>query len=142
MRRSEWLSTKFRAHFVARLSVSLFSLGLFVLWTGVAAAWDLSCVNGRVCVYKDSEFRVPMAADIGSEWSYVGDYYPNTGDSINDSVSSLKNLYQYNDVVFYHDVGYSGSAFCVDSYWQYSWVGLLNNDRFSSHLVAIDDSAC
>lgn len=113
-----------------------------VLAPVLALAWDTSCVSGRVCVYRDSNFGLPLAATTGHDQNYVGDYYPNTNDSINDSISSLKNMYTSKDVVFYHDINYSDSAFCVDSWWQYSWAGLLNNDRFSSHLVALDDYAC
>lgn len=105
-------------------------------------AWDASCVSGDVCIWRDRDFGLPVATQTGSNGNYGTAKYPNTTHDINDSASSVANYYTSRDVVFYHGTNGSGSSFCVDSWYQYSWVGLLNNDAFSSHSVTADDALC
>jgi hypothetical protein len=107
-----------------------------------ALAWDASCVTGDVCVWIDRDFGLPLASQVGPNNNYSGQQYPNSPSYINDSASSVANYYTDKDIVFYHDAYGSGSTLCVDSWYQYSWVGLSNNDKFSSHSVNINDDLC
>jgi hypothetical protein len=117
--------------------------GLLVgLAPATTLAWSADCTNNKVCVSLDNNNTVPRAGQNGSNSNYQGDKYPNTNININDTVSSVFNVYTNRDVIFYHHANSSGNAFCVDSYSGYGYVGFWNNDRFSSHTVASDNSSC
>lgn len=109
-----------------------------------AVAWSTTCSTSaqKICVYSNADFGVPMAAMNGSLASYGTDKYPNTNLFINDTVSSVKNLYSTRDVIFKHDVGPGGGSLCVDSGAWYTYVGFWDNDRFSAHALTADDNAC
>ena len=101
-----------------------------------ALAWDANCVSGKACVWENTSFVVPTAAVSTGDSNHVWSYYPNTTDSLNDTVSSIKNSFSANDVVWFFDSGCSGTSCCLNSGWA---SGQLNshNDRYSSHLVAV-----
>lgn len=101
----------------------------------VVLAWDASCDAGEACVWKNASFVVPLAAQSTGDSDYSNDNYPNTVDSMNDSVSSIRNRFSSNDVVWYFDKSYSGTSFCLNAGWE---SGQLNahNDQYSSHLIA------
>jgi len=106
-----------------------------------AQAWNASCDSGEVCIFRDRDFAGPVAATSADVQVYSGQY-PGSTANINDSVSSVKNRFTAKDVLFHNEYYYGGAVFCVDSYYSYSWVGLLNNDAWSSHNVTGDDSSC
>lgn len=107
-----------------------------------AFAWDASCVTGDVCIWLDRDFGLPLASQVGTNNNYGTAKYPNNNNYINDSASSVANYYTSKDIVFFHGTFGGGDSLCTDSWWQYSWVGLLHNDAFSSHTVTVDDSLC
>lgn len=121
------------------LAVVLALVGAF---PSSAVAWDASCVTGDVCVWIDRDFGLPLASQTGSNSNYGTTNYPNSTHDINNSASSVANYYTSKDIVFYDGTSGSGEAFCVDSWYQYSWVGLFSNDEFSSHSVTINDGLC
>jgi len=103
-----------------------------------AAAWSASCSAStyKVCIYRDDNFGLPLAAVNGSYGTYNdGSKYPNTNDLINDSANGAKNWYSANDVIFYNDPSYQGGSFCVNSLTGFATIGFFNNDRWSSHSV-------
>lgn len=108
----------------------------------VALAWNSTCGSGEMCVYRDRDLGLPLAAQTGSNAKYGTAKYPNSSSNINDSASSLKNLYSNRDVTWHHEPNQGGAGFCVDSNVVVLWVGLFSNDAFSSHQLAGDDSAC
>ncbi len=109
---------------------------LVLALAATAFAWDSSCTSSKACVWENSSFVVPIAAVATSDSNYVWSYYPNTLDSLNDTVSSIKNAFSSYDVVWFFSTSYSGTSYCLDSGWA---SGQLNshNDQYSSHLVAV-----
>lgn len=116
----------------ASVSASALALAL----SSVAMAWSATCSTNQACDWKDASFGVPLAAIGVSVADYAGSYYPNTVDTLNDSVSSIKNTFSTYDVVWFFDANYSGTSFCLNSGWS---SGQLNahNDQYSSHLIAV-----
>lgn len=89
-----------------------------------------------ICVSKDDGNGVPTAVTASDDSSYVGDYYYNTTDTINDTVSSVKNRSQTGvDVYFWENVSYQGNHYCLDADWYNSNLGSIfwPDDSFSSH---------
>lgn len=120
-----------------RVFVCLLASAMFVvLLAAPALAWNLTCGAGEMCNWKNSNFVVPKAALAVSDNTYVGNNYPNTTDSINDSVSSIRNNFSSKDVVWFFDSNYSGTSFCLNPNWE---SGQLNShqDEYSSHIVAV-----
>ena len=123
----------------------ILSAGLFS--TAVASApWIAECSGGGgsnyICVYSDRDLVGNRGHMSGSNASYIGQTYPSSSTSVNDSMSSGKNLYASKDVTWHHEVNNTGSGFCVNPNTAIVWVGLFNNDAFTSHQVANDNSAC
>jgi hypothetical protein len=123
------------------LSVLLGSVALGA-WSG-----GNSCSTGtfKICVSKHDNNGTPRATKNGSEASYVGDIYFNTdGETIDNSASSVKNLYAAQDVVWHYLPDNDGTAYCVDSNKTVANIGNFfpPDDAFSSHALAADDSAC
>jgi hypothetical protein len=112
------------------------AVALVALSTAVAVAWDATCSSGEACVWKNASFQVPLAAQATGDSDYTTDAYPNTQESLNDSVSSIRNRHSSNDVVWFFHVGYQGTSYCLKAGWQ---SGQLNshNDQYSSHLIAV-----
>ena len=102
----------------------------------IALAWDATCNAGEMCNWRHANFGVPLAAKDRSDNDYTNDFYPNTQSTLNDSVSSIRNRFNTKDVVWFFDVGYSGTSFCLNPGWE---SGDLrgHNDQYSSHLVAV-----
>jgi hypothetical protein len=90
-----------------------------------------------ICVSRDDGNGVPRAVAGSDDSSYVGDYYYNTTDKINDTVSSVKNRSLTQDLYFWEDVGYNGNShYCLDSDWYNANLGSFSiwpDDHFSSH---------
>ena len=90
-----------------------------------------------ICVSRDDGNGVPRAVTSSDDNSYVNDYYYNTPDTINNSVSSVKNRSQTGwDLYFWDNVGYQGSHYCLDADWYNANLGNLGiwpDDHFSSH---------
>jgi len=107
-----------------------------VLSATAALAWDATCNSGEACVWKNSSFQVPLAAQASGDSDYSNDTYPNTQDGMNDSVSSIRNRYSSSDVVFYFSALYNGTSYCLNSGWE-SGSLMGHNDQYSSHLIAI-----
>lgn len=117
-------------------------LGLVLtgLIPAAALAWDASCNSGEMCSYwSNGPFVVPLAANSGGDSNYSGDVYPGTQQSLNGSVSSIRNLKTSGDVVWFFDAGYSGTSFCLDAVYEAGYLG-SHNDQYSSHLIAASDT--
>ena len=109
-----------------------------------ATAWTTNCSSSgqKVCIYRDDNYGLPLAAVNGNYDNYNdGSKYPNTNDNINDSANGAKNWYSSNDVIFYNDANDQGGSFCVNSLTGYQTIGFFNNDRWSSHQV-FSSTAC
>lgn len=76
----------------------------------------------------------PIAATSGSDSTYVGDVYPGTSSTLNDTVSSIKNDKSGYDVVWYFNAGYAGTSYCLDSGHSASYLQ-SHNDKYSAHQV-------
>lgn len=115
------------------------ALALTVSLASVVLAWNSTCSAGEACVWKNGPFVLPLAAQATGDRNYADDAYPNNIDSIDNSVSSIKNRFGSNDVVWYFDPVYSGASFCLNAGWE---SGQLNshNDQYSSHLIAISST--
>lgn len=99
--------------------------------------------SNYVCNYSERDFAGVWGHWYGSDQSYVGQNY-NSGTSVtvNDTTSSVKNLYGSKDVTWHHEPSQGGFGFCINPNTVASWVGLFDNEAFSSHQVAADNSAC
>jgi hypothetical protein len=108
--------------------------------------WLADCDGGGgsnyVCIYSDRNFLGNIAHMSGSNSSYVGETYPSSSINVNDSASSVKNLYSSKDVSWFNDPSSGGPEFCVNSNTAVVWVGLFNNDAFSRHAVFSNASVC
>lgn len=100
-----------------------------------AAVWNDTCNSGELCVFKNGGFTVPKAATTDSDSYYTNNNYPNTVDTLNDSVSSVKNKFVTKDVIWYWDSSYRTNPFCVPAGYIAGSLGSAN-DEFSSHIVA------
>jgi hypothetical protein len=101
-------------------------------------------VNCGSVVSRDDGNGTPRAVTGSNDSSYVGDYYYNDQtDSINDTVSSVKNRSLSDDIYFWQDVNFGGNHYCLDSDWYNANLGSFfwPDDSFSSH-QAVSDSSC
>jgi len=123
------------------LAVTMTAIGAFA-----AAGWanTTSCGSStfKICVSKDDNNTVPKAVTSTSDSSYIGDFYYNNPNTINDSVSSMQNWYSARDVIFHHDPNNNGDAMCVDSLYEYDSISIFHDDQFSSHALTSGDGAC
>lgn len=135
---------------LSRVSVSLVvALLLTFAAVGMAAAftWSSGCPSGgRVCLWRDVGFSGPNGNWIGSNASYVGEFFPG-GHAVNNNASSLRNNYGTQDILVYDDVNYGFGgvgAMCVDSGQQIDnlWFWTFHNDKISSHQVFGHDGMC
>jgi hypothetical protein len=133
-----------------RLAVPLV-LGLllstaFSGWASATYPWVSGCSgyagSNYLCIYRDRDLQGAYGHMAGSNASYVGEDYPSSTYDVDNSVSSAMNLYGSKDVIWHHNINNQGTAYCLDSNVAALWVGLFDNDVFSSHAVAVDDSAC
>jgi Peptidase inhibitor family I36 len=115
---------------------------LGMLATVALAAWDISCMSGKICNYLDTNLQGPLAATAGSDYNYDGDNYPNWAISINDSVSSMINYYSTKDVIWYHHAQAGTPYLCVNSYTAVIQLATGHNDKFSRHDVQANASVC
>lgn len=101
------------------------------------ASYDLNCSSGRICIYKDAYLEGSLAATCGScnDADYTNDQYPNFAGGLNDTMSSAINYRTSGKVLWYPDVFYSGTPFCLDAHVAALFVGSSFNDRASSHLT-------
>lgn len=105
-----------------------------------SAPWNGTCNWGELCIYYDRDYNGPVAAMTTSNASYNGETYPGITWGVNDTASSLKNLLSTYRVKWRHEIDYGGAEICIQPGYQISWVGLVHNDAFSSHLVT--SNAC
>lgn len=104
-----------------------------------SAPWSADCnynwSANRVCIFSDWHFEGNRGNMAGSNYDYAGEDYPSSTNDVNDSISSMKNLYSGSRVrwwdgpqnTFYYYCSVSNSAV-----WEMSF---LYNDHFSSHEV-------
>ena len=109
--------------------------------------WSVGCSgtanSNYVCNYSDRNFSGVWGHWAGSDSSYVNqNYNSGTSTTVNDTTSSVKNLYGSKDVTWHNEPNQAGAGFCVNPNTIVSWVGLFSNDAFSSHQVATDNNAC
>ena len=102
-------------------------------------AWDSSCDSGEMCNWSNGPFVAPIAASPDRDNNYSGDVYPGTSQSLDDSVSSIKNRKTSRDVVWYFDAGYGGTPRCLNAGEEWGYLG-DHNDQYSSHLIAANDT--
>jgi hypothetical protein len=113
----------------------------------VAASWPwLADCSGNanseyLCIFRDRDLKGNIAHMAGSYSNYVGDTYPSSTNLVDNSVSSTENLYGSHDVTWHWSINNGGNGFCVNHNTAVLWVGLFDNDVFSSHQVS-DDGAC
>jgi hypothetical protein len=74
------------------------------------------CDNGTgVCVSIDDNYVAPRAVNCCTDTTWVGNVYPNTSTTINDTVSSLRNGFTSLDILFFKEPGLLGDVMCVTS---------------------------
>lgn len=108
------------------------------------AAWSSDCSSsgGKVCIYADDNWVLPVAAMNGSKDNYAdGAKYPNSNTYINDSANGSKNWYSTYDVNHYNDANYKAYSMCTNSLSGWQTIGVFNNDRWSAHLL-VSTSSC
>jgi len=131
-----------RASAVRVIAASLvLAVGLSMQLASFAGAWNDDCANNILCVFRDRDFGIPRATTSSDVAVYTGNY-PGTSSPINDSISSFVVRNYGRDVKFYNEPNYTGAMFCGNSNTNYSWVGLFNNDAWSSHDITNSDSWC
>lgn len=138
------------ARFFSRFAVPVI-LGL-VLAGGLPSAalasapWLSGCSGAAnsnyLCIFRDRDLQGAFGHMAGSNSSYVGETYPSSTYNVDNSVSSAENLYGSKDVTWHWGINNSGNGFCVNPNTAVLWVGLYDNDVFSSHEVANDNGAC
>jgi hypothetical protein len=106
-----------------------------------ALAWVNYCPTNGACIWQDRDLAGAEAGTTGNVSTYTGNY-PGTGVPINDSASSAYNDSATKDVYFHNEPDYGGAVFCADTRRVYTWVGLFNNDAWSSHNFTSNDAAC
>lgn len=117
---------------------------LTVAFVSFADAWSAgtqcSTSTFKICVSYDDGNGLPRGTTNLSDSNYWGDYFYNSVTTIDDNVSSVKNLYASpTDVIFFDFDGYEGSSRCVPSNTAVSnlgWGGFFPDDHFSSHVTA------
>jgi hypothetical protein len=128
----------------------LLGLSLIGLVPGAATAttpWSTGCNivanQNYLCNFSDRDFKGVWGHVTFSISDYSG-YVYNSGTSIsvNNTTSSVANLYSNKDVSWSVDTSQNGDGLCLNPNISASWVGLWINDAFSSHEVAADNSAC
>lgn len=100
-----------------------------------------ACKNGHVCLYKDHFFDGGIASYAGKDPDYSNGFWPdNTWDvvnhgrigSINDAISSLKNLGNRCSTKHFFDKNYKGNSVFLKRGFQIKQL-FRSNDKFSSH---------
>lgn len=101
------------------------------------ASYNEDCSTGRICIYRDSNLGMPLAATCGTcnDADYSNDSYPNNAGNLNDSMSSSVNYRSTGKVIWYRSANYSGTTpFCLNHGVVALNVGSAFNDVASSHL--------
>jgi hypothetical protein len=111
-----------------------------IAWGTVAWSAGTSCGSStyKICVSLNDGNGLPRATTNLNDSTYVGDYYYNSEQKIDNSVSSMQNWYSSSDVLFYWGAGYTGSNMCVDSLYGYTSISYTFDDSFTSHLIVAD----
>ncbi|WP_078585544.1 peptidase inhibitor family I36 protein [Streptomyces anulatus] len=108
-----------------------------------AASYDGSCQSsngGEVCLYRDASARGIVYDTLYSKPSYTGTYY-GTSVSINNSVTSVKNLDPDTNVELFTNENYTGNQTTAWSGATLHQLSSLTNDKLSSHCFW-NNSAC
>lgn len=128
----------------------LLGLSLIGLVPGTATAttpWPSGCTlvanQNYLCNFSDRDFKGVWGHWFGSLANYSG-YTYNNGTSIlvDNTTSSVANLYSNKDVSWHKNINQGGDGICLNPNIAASWVGLPYNDSFSSHQLAADNNAC
>ncbi|WP_328944175.1 peptidase inhibitor family I36 protein [Streptomyces sp. NBC_00250] len=91
------------------VAAAVLSIGAFAA-PAQAASYDGVCNSsggGEICLYRDANASGPIYDTLYSKPSYTGTYY-GTGISINDSVTSVKNLDPDTNAELYTNGNYTG----------------------------------
>lgn len=126
------------------VSSILFAVMLAAVPVAGAIAWSSSCSSGtnKVCIYRDDNWALPVAAMNGSKENYNdGQKYPNSESLVDNSANGSKNWYGSSDINHYNNAFYQAYSMCTNSGTGWQTIGIFNNDRWSSHLV-VSGSAC
>ncbi|MCX4979635.1 peptidase inhibitor family I36 protein [Streptomyces sp. NBC_00572] len=111
-----------------------------------AASYDGVCNSssgGEICLYRDKDAQGPIYDTLYSKPSYTGTYY-GTGISINDSVTSIKNLDPDTDAMVFTNANYTGDDSMIWSGATFHDMGYGSpwmDNSISSHCF-INNSAC
>lgn len=134
-----------RASAVRFVVVSLvLAVGLSMQLAPFARAWSNYCPWDYLCVWRDRDLSGPIATTSVDISIYTGNY-PGSSSPINDSISSFYAHSGANgngDIRFFNEAYWQGAVFCGDSGIVYTWVGLFNNDAWSSHKFTGTDYYC
>jgi opacity protein-like surface antigen len=108
--------------------------------TAFGWAGTVDCTTALfVCVSLNDNNTTPRAVTSTNDSTYVNDYYINNPATINNTVSSVKNRDLDEHVTFHHNVGNSGTGFCLEPDWYNADLGNAgfgNDDHFSSHEIS------
>lgn len=125
----------------------ILSLGLALMLALMSVFPAIAWTNGTcsttagACIYDGGNFALPKDGTCCSVAAYSGNFF-NSAVARDNNTSSVKNLFTSKDVSWYWNPSYGGFNWCIDSGDDAPDLGLLDNDKFSSHLVHSNDSAC
>ena len=127
---------------LSRISVALLVAASLSAWSAIAvtavddAAYNTNCSSTRICIYKNSNLTVPLATTCNTcnDAEYTDDSYPNGAGNLNDSMTSAVNYKTSGKVLWYPNVFYDGTPFCLDHGIAALYVGSGFDNRASSHL--------
>lgn len=67
------------------------------------------------CVSQHDNYVSPRAVNCCFDDNWTNDVYPNTGTTLNDTVSSVRNRFSTLDILFYKQINRTGELFCLDA---------------------------
>jgi hypothetical protein len=127
----------------SRLLFGLVALSLAVALPGIALAsapWSADCSgalsSSQLCIFRDTDYNGNIAHMSGDNLSYQSETWPSTNTNVEDSVSSMKNLYSSWRIRWWKGRNYTESFVCLNQNSGFTSLGIGPfgyNDTISSH---------
>jgi hypothetical protein len=116
------------------------AIGLVPGPASATTPWSTGCTvvanQNYLCNFSDANLQGVWGHWFGSDSNYDGQVYnAGTSISVNNTTSSVANLYSNKDVTWHHDPK-GGNGFCINPNIAATYVGSADDNRFSSHQLA------
>lgn len=105
-----------------------------------SAPWGSDCdgvlSSSKLCIFLDTNYNGNIAHMSGSNLSYAGQTWPSTNTYVEDSISSMKNLYSNTRIRWWKGRNYTDSYVCLNQNSGFTSLGIGPfgfNDTISSH---------